>query len=321
MSELDELNIPLHILICDADSYPSIALKHVLDRISKVYEVNLAFTLDEARSHLRSGGVNAIIVDPFALGVKESSTFIFSIRDVFPEIVFVLYVDFMETMANEAWFYADQRARFYHYFKLDKQTPLLHFEEQVYGILRAITFELHGNLPSAQLKQLLNEGGSSHCSEKPAPTSPQGTTDLQDIFSLNLGELRSKVANLVDDSLKGSALHLIADLSRIDRIGKIDPEAALGKARAVTECVVAPLYTRHIDEKVKPLFDMIEELYKRGHLPSKIWSLLHTVRVVGNLSVHYQIDPSDKITPADVSLIGMITAQIIEWYISFRKPI
>jgi hypothetical protein len=316
MSDVDDVRRPLNVLICDPDSYSTAALEMTMKRVDKVRRVETARTIEDARRYLRGSDINAVVLDPLGLGLDQASDFVFGIRAVFPEIVFVLYVDMMAVDANKAAFYAGQRHRFNHYFKLDKRTALFLFEEEVYAVLRAVQFDIPRNLSAAPVTGLLagQEGGALG---GPSSAEPSGGAGLREIFSLNLGELRAKVSRFaVDETIKRSALALIEDLSRIDRIGKIDPEAAIGKARAVTESIVTPLYLRQGGESGKPLFTMIDRLRDQGVLPVKIWSLLHTVRVVGNLSVHYRPDALDRVTSSDVSLIGMITAQIIEWYIA-----
>jgi Domain of unknown function (DUF4145) len=321
MSDFGDIRIPLHVMICDPDLYSTRALKQVLGAVEYVLKVESAHTIADARRRLRSGNVNTIFLDPLGLGLDDGSDFIFGIRDVFPDIVFVLYVDMQAVQSKAAAFYAGRRARFGHYFRLDKRTPVMLFEEEVYAVLRAVQFDLPRN-GSTEPSTGVPKGGKGSEREEGQSAVSSGDTSLREIFSLNLGNLRTKVASLTaDEAIKRTALALIEELSRIDRIGKIDPEAAIGKARAVTESLVTPLYLKHSGEKVKPLFEMIEQLRDLAVLPAKISSLLHTVRVVGNMSVHYRPDALEKITPSDVSLIGMITAQIIEWYIaSDLKP-
>ena len=59
---------------------------------------------------------------------------------------------------------------------------------------------------------------------------------------------------------------------------------------------------------------MIDELNNNGLLPRKINTYFNTVRIVGNLSVHYKPDKIEEITLSDVKVINMITAIIVEWY-------
>jgi hypothetical protein len=279
--------------------------------MEKVQRVEAVGTLADARRPLR-GGINTVFIDPIGLGLDEGSEFVFGVRDLLPDVVFVLYVDRAAVQASRTAFFAGRRERFRHYFTLDKRTPMLLFEEEVYAVLRGVRFDLLGNLPREKLTRLL-EGGQAAA---PAPAVPNDRPPLQEVFSLNLGELRARVGRLTaDEAVRRTSLALLETLSRIDRIGKIDPEAAIAKARAVTESIVTPLYLRQAGGKAKPLFQMIEELRDKGALPPKIYAFLHTVRVVGNLSVHYRPDSPGTVTPSDVSLIGMITAQVIEWYI------
>jgi hypothetical protein len=77
----------------------------------------------------------AIFIDPVSVGLSEATTVIFHIRDSYPWITFVLYVDVSEVERHRADFYRGKRSRFSHYYRLDKATPLLAFEQEVESTL------------------------------------------------------------------------------------------------------------------------------------------------------------------------------------------
>lgn len=135
------------------------------------------------------------------------------------------------------------------------------------------------------------------------------------IVSLNIEELKKNIfRNAKSENILKASSDLIDFIIKIDKIGKVDPEAAIGKARKVTEIMISNLYKKNIRNKLKPLFNMIDELNNNGLLPRKINTYFNTVRIVGNLSVHYQPDKIEEITLSDVKVITIITAIIVEWY-------
>jgi hypothetical protein len=99
-----------------------------------------------------------------------------------------------------------------------------------------------------------------------------------------------------------------------------DPESAIGKARKVTEIVICNLHVEKFGQKGKDLFGMIKTLHKEGIIPKKVYTYFETVRKLGNLSVHYHPQNISDMTQEDVKIIGMITANIVLWYITEAKP-
>lgn len=141
-------------------------------------------------------------------------------------------------------------------------------------------------------------------------------TPEEKLFGIDLETLKQVIlqkSNLTD--LNDASLDLINEMKKVELLGKIDVDAAIGKARKITEIVIKELYTKHIGGRFKPLFEMIELLHTRGILPRKIHSYFNTVRIVGNLSVHYESNNVENVTMSDVKIIGILTAYIVEWYI------
>ncbi|MDP6946262.1 MAG: DUF4145 domain-containing protein, partial [Myxococcota bacterium] len=285
----------------------------------RVYAVHQAGDIEEAREVLRAHeAINAIFVDPFGPGLDAASSFIFGLRAAFPDIVFVLYTDLTRAAAVSEVFYAGERHRFAHYFTLDKRTPMLVFQEEVFAVLRRFQTDLLWSMSDSRLAKLFESVQPTESTAVPTAHAPGSKpSPVDELFSVNLGSLKHRVlSGPLEPRFQEVSVQLIDVLTKIDRIGRIDPEAAIAKARAVTESMIGPLYVKYVGKDVRPLFDMIETLGSEGALPSKIHSLLHTVRIAGNLSIHYQPTELQQITPSDVSLIGMITAHIVEWYIS-----
>jgi hypothetical protein len=100
-----DVNIPLKILIYDANKSAADALEQAIGRSDAVLSVKSVHTLKEAKSVLGQAGVNTIFVDPLSFNLDEASSFIFSTRKSLPEIVFVLYVDKSLTERRRAEFY------------------------------------------------------------------------------------------------------------------------------------------------------------------------------------------------------------------------
>jgi hypothetical protein len=143
------------------------------------------------------------------------------------------------------------------------------------------------------------------------------TSQGQEVFHIDLESLKSQVYSVaVSPSLQEASSDLIDAIMRIDQVGNIDPEAAIGKARKVTEMMIHDLYMRHIHRRGKNLVSMITVLHEKDILPDKIFTYLETVRKLGNLSVHYSPNKAADITRYDVKVIGIITASIVQWYIT-----
>jgi hypothetical protein len=150
-------NIPLKVLICDANEGPAAALEQAIKRTSAVLGVRIVHTLDEARTRLRDSDTNAIFIDPLSFNLDEASAFIFSTRRSLPEIVFVLYVDKTAAEQQRVDFYYGERRRFSHYYELDKQTPISSFDAELAATLNLCRHDLSFRLSAASLERLKTE--------------------------------------------------------------------------------------------------------------------------------------------------------------------
>lgn len=149
--------IPLNVLICDGDSNTAESLLRALEDEPFVLCVERADSTNEAESRVRSGDYNAIFIDPLTLGIDEASSFIFEIRKSLPAIVFVLYVDRARAERQRASFYSGERQRFSHYYKLDKQTPVAAFVDEVSATIRLCQSDLSLRMTAASLERLRSE--------------------------------------------------------------------------------------------------------------------------------------------------------------------
>jgi hypothetical protein len=149
--------IPLKVLIIDEDKPSSELLCNTLKYLSDVViSVHQSETLN-VENKLIKEGINTIYIDPLSIGLDKASNFIFSIRNTYPSIVFVLYVDFdrLESRRNEV--YKGERGRFRHYFMLNKLTPTSAFEAEVKATIRRVQGDLNFNLTGERITELQKE--------------------------------------------------------------------------------------------------------------------------------------------------------------------
>ncbi len=162
-------NIPLKVLIVDADQRASGILEEALTRLKQsVILVECAHSLEAAQKRLLEGGINAVYIDPLSLGLDDASEFVFMIRRSYRSIVFVLYTDLGQAEANRAHFYRGERRRFSHYFKLNKRTPITVFDDEVGATVRQCQGDLSLTLTSERITELQGElsGIERHTSAK-----------------------------------------------------------------------------------------------------------------------------------------------------------
>ena len=114
------IETPLQICICDRDSESSRVLRSALleskwrDWVDSPVCVE---SLDDLNDAVIDGRVNTIFIDPFAFGIDASARLIISIRELFPEIVFVLYLNDEELHIASNELFRGERKRFQHYYR------------------------------------------------------------------------------------------------------------------------------------------------------------------------------------------------------------
>lgn len=150
--------IPLKVLIIDPERSTAESLQRALRDIETVITVERQASLAEAPACIETHDINAIYIDPISLGIEEASDFIFRIRQTYPEIVFVLYYSFEEQESYyESSFYAGERRRFRHYFRLDKLTSVSAFSEEVRYTALACEADLAATLTQEKIASLQQE--------------------------------------------------------------------------------------------------------------------------------------------------------------------
>ena|SRR6202521_4292175 len=150
-------DIPLKVLICDANRVSTAILEQAMRPAPAVLEVKSVHTLEDAKGALRERAFNTIFVDPLSYPLDEVSSFIFSTRESLPEIVFVLYLDKTAAERRRADFYKGERRRFSHYYELDKQTPVSSFGDELSVVLTTCRYDLSWRMSAADVKKLKME--------------------------------------------------------------------------------------------------------------------------------------------------------------------
>jgi hypothetical protein len=129
-------DLALKVLVCDRDTASAGLLLHELGNFADVAQVQLAESISDAVAHLRDGGWNtAVFIDPLTMGLDEATDFIFNVRDTLPHIAFVLFIDRTAAERHGPEFYSGRRARFLHYFSVDKHGPIAAFRSDVAAAL------------------------------------------------------------------------------------------------------------------------------------------------------------------------------------------
>src|ERR1051325_813705 len=111
------------------------SLRSLPEMVTRVTRVN---SLPDGRRLLEERPFNSVFIDPLSFGLDEGAQFIFNLRTAYPNIVFVLYVDFNEiqTQAEEDDFYAGDRKRLKHYYKLNKATAAIVFRDELIAVVK-----------------------------------------------------------------------------------------------------------------------------------------------------------------------------------------
>ena len=151
MPGMSDDRINLDILVCDQDQISSSLLVPELRASSLVSSVEIAVSISGASEFLNTSKCNTIFIDPIALGLDEASNFIFNTREVRPYIVFVLFLDRAIAESQRDSFYYGRRARFSHYYVLDKRTPISAFQGEIRSSLESCRAYLLTSVPRRQL--------------------------------------------------------------------------------------------------------------------------------------------------------------------------
>jgi TIR domain len=155
MSSADD--IPLKVLIFDANRSPAATLEQAIRQTRTVIAVKSVHTFEDAKTALEEYEPNTIFVDPLSLDLDEVSSFVFSIRKSLPDIVFALYIDKATAEQRRVDFYKGERRRFSHYYELDKNTPISSFADELETVLNQCRNNLRRRISAANLERLKKE--------------------------------------------------------------------------------------------------------------------------------------------------------------------
>jgi hypothetical protein len=204
MTEREEYysDLPLNVLVCDADRSAAKILTQALSRASPVLKVREVHSIYKAREALDGEGLNAIFIDPISLGLDEASVFIFDIRERLPEIVFVLYIDTAAAEKRRSEFYFGVRQRFSHYFTLDKKTPVAAFTDELAVVLINCQRDLSWRMSRESIARLRREADRLARSA-PRKTDSQLLAQVRELLSrlpdtehLRVGKVRGNTVFL-----------------------------------------------------------------------------------------------------------------------------
>ncbi len=199
--KLDSTDVKLRVLAIQEDRYPGVplpdseAFERLENSIRRVQMVELVIIeriqnyaiemLLITQLHVQEDKINTIFIDPFSTiedevtresRLEEVTSFILQVREQFPEIVFVLYMDFDKLKSREETFYAGERNRFAHYYKLNKNlvgeeldtalnntlrqsVPLVRSHEKKYDFDVALSFAGEDRELADALAEILRQRG------------------------------------------------------------------------------------------------------------------------------------------------------------------
>jgi hypothetical protein len=175
--------IPLSILVVDADEAAARALTEETARDQRVVRITVARSIEEAQRELRSGDYNTVVIDPLSIGLGPASDFVFSVMTALPEIVFVLFVDSTEVDGRRAEFFSGERRRFAHHYSLDKRTPIAAFPDEVRAMLTRCISLLSWKLSAESLKKI-RAMVAAEDDETRASITPELSAELDRAISL-----------------------------------------------------------------------------------------------------------------------------------------
>jgi hypothetical protein len=124
--------VALKVLIVDPDLGSANKLEQTFRGMHEsVQSTQSTVSLRDAVSLLKDFDINAIFIDPISFEFEESESFILSVREHIPYIVFVLYLDFEAFNQAQDKFYEGNRRQFRYYYKFDKNTPTASFKDEL----------------------------------------------------------------------------------------------------------------------------------------------------------------------------------------------
>ena len=176
--------IPLKIVICDADTAAAVTLDQSLRKADGILAVKTVHSVADAEFALKAETFNTIFIDPLSVGLEPATTFVLGIRQSLPEIVFVLYFNKAAAEHQRGEFYRGERRRFSHYYELDKQTPTASFGDELATVVRICRDDLSWRMSAASLQRLKEE----------ATRMARSTPSSEDALAQRVEELLARLA-------------------------------------------------------------------------------------------------------------------------------
>jgi hypothetical protein len=186
-------DIPLRVLVCDPDSGSADLLRSAIAQQGRTAST-IVSRISDAQTTLRGGDINTIFIDVIGCGVGPAADFVFSVRKAMPEIVFVLFIDKATAESERDSLYRGDRARFLHYYSLDKRTPAAAFNDEVRAVLAACRQDLSWRLSEASLTRLRQEAAAFGADRNPAHSGVALATEVEEIVSRMLAQKGSSAA-------------------------------------------------------------------------------------------------------------------------------
>src|SRR5262249_53448159 len=140
------MELPLRVLVVDSSGSAEVLCDVLRALNGQVLSVEQAATLLTASAVVAKREVNMVFIDPFGCGLDAGGDLIFRIGRASRAVVFVLSLELSAMERYRQEFFAGERRRFSHYFKLDKGTPAAIFRDEVRSVVQKCQRELRGNL-------------------------------------------------------------------------------------------------------------------------------------------------------------------------------
>ncbi|MEW5841957.1 MAG: hypothetical protein AB1775_01700, partial [Bacteroidota bacterium] len=150
-------DIPLKILILDTPNISRDLLVQFLKVSNGIITFHISNQFDDALKILSNNDINTVIIDPINMGLNKSTEFILYVRENYPSIVFILFVEKDEDKLKKSSFYVGDRKRFKHYYKLDKRLSGKDFQYDLTNTILECKYYLSHSLTDEKISLLSKE--------------------------------------------------------------------------------------------------------------------------------------------------------------------
>ncbi|MGV3588883.1 MAG: hypothetical protein ACO1OF_17890 [Adhaeribacter sp.] len=193
-------NIPLNILIIDSERDSVELLKNRLLSNKDVLNIHASDSIKKAKIELNSNHINVIFIDPLSFDLDEASDFIFNVRKTLPEIVFVLFYNYFKAEQKASEFYRGQRSRFTHYYKLDKQTSIDSFQDEIMYVFQKVQSDLAWRMSDQNIDKIVQQS-KALLDKNPESVDNAIIDELKNAVNLLRKQAEPKAENIVKKSI------------------------------------------------------------------------------------------------------------------------